>query len=73
MVGLVSAFGRKGRLAEALSGYQWLVDYAPWLVPPGTLSLDQIRALVLADTVETDSLSNPVVKEPRRRRPRHER
>ena len=58
---------------DVVSFYQWLVDYAPWLVPPGTLSLDQIRALVLADTVETDSLSNPVVKEPRRRRPRHER
>jgi predicted ATPase/DNA-binding SARP family transcriptional activator len=26
-VGLVSAWGRKGRLAEALVGYRWLVDY----------------------------------------------
>jgi predicted ATPase/DNA-binding SARP family transcriptional activator len=26
-VGLVSAWGRKGRLAEALGGYRWLVDY----------------------------------------------
>jgi predicted ATPase/DNA-binding SARP family transcriptional activator len=27
MVGLVSAWGRCGRLAEALGGYRWLVDY----------------------------------------------
>src|SRR5687768_12189222 len=58
------------RSEDVTSFYQWLVDYAPWLVPPGNLSLDQVRALVLADTVETDSLSHPVVKAPRRRRPR---
>lgn len=56
---------------DVISFYQWLVDYAPWLVPPGASSLDQVRALVLADTVDTDSLPGPAVKEPGRRRPRH--
>ena len=58
------------RSEDVTSFYQWLVDYAPWLVSPGNVSLDQVRALVLADIVESDTLSNPVVKAPRRRRPR---
>ena len=47
--------------------YHWLVDYAPWLAPSGAASLDRIRALVEAHTVNSDSVSEPVRKERRQR------
>ena len=43
---------------------QWLVDYVPWLVPPGVDSLEQIRALIHAHTLQGDEWSDD------RRRPR---
>lgn len=55
------------RPEDVLPFYNWLVEYAPWLVPPGAASLDRIRALVEAHTVNSDSVSEPVRKE---RRPR---
>ena len=44
---------------------QWLVDYVPWLVPPGVDSLEQIRALIQAHTLQLDDCA-----EDGRRRPR---
>jgi hypothetical protein len=52
---------------DVLPFYHWLVDYAPWLVPPGAVSLDQIRAVVDAYIVNTESAGEPV----RRARRRH--
>ena len=52
---------------DVLPFYHWLVDYAPWLVPARSMSLDQVRALVATYMVNTDSSREPVRRVPRRR------
>jgi len=36
---------------------QWLVDYAPWLMPAGDDPVEQIRTLIQSHTVEGDDTS----------------
>jgi hypothetical protein len=38
--------------------YDWLVAYAPWLLPPGAASLDHVRSMVEAHTVSPEQLSD---------------
>jgi hypothetical protein len=54
-------------LEDVVPFYQWLVDYAPWLLPPGTSSADHVRAIVEAHTISPDELRRSSTKE---RRPR---
>jgi len=55
------------RSEDVLPFYHWLVEYAPWLAPPDVVSLDQIRALVEAHTVNSDTVSDPLRKARRQR------
>jgi len=52
--------------------YDWLVAYAPWLLPRGAASLDHVRSLVEAHTIRPGQEHDSVRKERRRtvRRPR---
>jgi hypothetical protein len=53
--------------ADVGAFYQWLVDYAPWLVPRSTGSLEQVSTLLHAHAAEIDGTSEPEVT--RRRQP----
>ena len=55
------------RPADIGAFYQWLVDCAPWLVPAGVGSLEQLRTLIHARTIEDDRTSQPTGKQRRRR------
>ena len=44
------------RPADIDSFCQWLVDYAPWLVPGGVDSREQIRTLIHSHTIEEDTV-----------------
>lgn len=51
--------------------FDWLVAYAPWLLPPGAGSVDDVRSLVEPHTVGPEQLHDSVRKERRPlRRPR---
>jgi hypothetical protein len=56
---------RRGR-EDVLPFYQWLLDYAPWLVPAGAPSLDQVRAVVEVHLVDPATVS-PAGKDRRQR------
>ena len=43
---------------EVVPFYNWLVDYAPWLVPRSSVSVDHVRALVEAHITSADEPSD---------------
>ena len=49
--------------------YNWLVDYAPWLVRRSAVSIDHVRALVEAHTISADDPGDLARKSRRRRLP----
>jgi hypothetical protein len=49
--------------------YNWLVDYAPWLVPRSSVSVDQVSALVEAHTTSADEAGDLARKSRRPRLP----
>jgi hypothetical protein len=54
--------------------YNWLVDYAPWLVPRSSASIERVRELVEAHTTTSAEVSvDRGRRAPRQRRQRHER
>jgi len=53
--------------------YNWLVDYAPWLVPRSSASIERVRELVEAHTTSAEASDDPGRRAPRQRRQRHER
>ena len=54
--------------------YDWLVAYAPWLLPPGAESVDDVRSLIEPHTMGPEELGESVTKERRTlRRPRQAR
>jgi hypothetical protein len=60
---------RRGQ-EDVLPFYQWLLDYAPWLVPAAVASLDQVRAVVEVHMVDPATVSRPAEKSRRQRTPR---
>jgi hypothetical protein len=48
---------RQRRAADIDPFCQWLIDYAPWLVPTGTGAREYVRALISAHIVEGDGAS----------------
>ena len=53
--------------------YNWLVDYAPWLVPRSSVSIERIRELVDAHITSAEASDDRGRGAPRQRRQRHER
>jgi hypothetical protein len=49
--------------------YQWLIEYAPWLLPAGGGTIDDVRSVVEAHTISADELQDSVAKARRRRLP----
>ena len=49
--------------------YDWLVDYARWLVPRSSVSVDHVRALVEAHTISADEPDDRARKSRRQRLP----
>ena len=47
--------------------HAWLVDYAPWLLRPGTGSMDDVRSIVEAHTISPEQLREAAAKSRRRR------
>ena len=65
---------RQQRTAEhVVPFYNWLVDYAPWLVPRGSASIERVRELVEAHTTSAEASGDREGRAPRQRRQRHER
>ena len=65
---------RQQRTAEHVGPfYNWLVDYAPWLVPRSSASIERVRELVEAHITSAEASDNPGRRAPRQRRQRHER
>jgi hypothetical protein len=54
------------RTADVDSFCQWLVDYAPWLVPGNGAVREEIRAMIDPHTVEGDD-AGPLERKSRRR------
>jgi hypothetical protein len=56
------------RAPEHIVGfYDWLIAYAPWLVPSGSVSLDSVRSLLEAHTVNPEQLLDAAARKPRGR------
>ena len=53
--------------------YNWLVDYAPWLVPRSSASIERVRELVEAHTPTAEASGDRGRRAPGQRRQRHER
>ena len=65
---------RQQRTSELVGPfYNWLVDYAPWLVPRSSASIERVRELVEAHTTSAEASDDPGRRAPRQRRQRHER
>ena len=54
---------------DVVAFYGWLVDYAPWLVPRSSVSVEQVRALVDPHTTSADEAGDLAGKSRRQRRP----
>src|SRR3954462_2565765 len=54
----------KRALKDVVAFHEWLVDYAPWLLPPGA-SIDHVRAVVDAHIISADELPRSATKAPR--------
>jgi hypothetical protein len=46
--------------------YDWLVAYAPWLLPPGAASLDRVRSMVEAHIISPEQPGD-TTREPRQK------
>ena len=63
---------RQQRTAEHVGPfYNWLVDYAPWLVPRSSASIERVRELVEAHTTSAE-VSVDRGRVPRQRRQRQD-
>jgi hypothetical protein len=51
---------------DVISFYNWLVDYAPWLVRLSSPSIERVRELVAADIASADEIGACGPKSPRR-------
>jgi hypothetical protein len=60
-------------LEDVAPFYEWLVDYAPWLLPADAALFDYVHAVVEPHTISPDQLRDQVRKDRRPRSPAHGR
>jgi len=54
-------------LEDVAAFHAWLADYAPWLLPPGAASIDDVRSIVEPHTISPEELRAAAAKGRRRR------
>ena len=70
IVALWNGHPRHRRTAEdVVSFYNWLVDYAPWLVPRSAQSIDRVRELVAPHITSAEETGARGTRSPRQRQP----
>ena len=47
--------------------YNWLVDYAPWLIPGSSVSVERVRELVEPHTTSADASADAFARHQNRR------
>jgi hypothetical protein len=53
-------------LEDVVAFHGWLVDYAPWLLPPGGSALDHVRAVVEPHAITAEELRRTAAVRPQR-------
>lgn len=52
--------------AHVIPFYNWLVDYAPWLIPGSSVTVDRVRELVEPHTTSADASDDARALQPSR-------